>query len=164
MSECLDPSTNPTTTRTPSSMQKQLEQVKSFHVHIGAEISDQPKLMEHDDATTQELVQRIRGIISEFQPKSSARCSLVSRSLMALEEHAEWLEAHAADDLTAAIDAWADRCYLLFGDAIAAGIPAGESFVAVHRSNMTKFGRDPETGKGVKAAGFMQPELNKNDE
>jgi predicted HAD superfamily Cof-like phosphohydrolase len=145
-------------------MQQQLDQVKTFHVHIGAEISDQPRLLENKDTETQELAQRLRRIIAEFQFKSSTLSPLVSRSLMALEEHAEWLEAHAADDLTAAMDAWADRCYLLLGDAIATGIPAEESFAAVHRSNMTKFGRDPETGKGVKATGYLRPALNTNDE
>ena len=38
----------------------------------------------------------------------------------------------------AAADAWEDRAYVLFGDAVATGILTAALFDEVHRSNMTK--------------------------
>lgn len=76
---------------------------------------------------------------------------LLQRAAMALEELAEWLSAHANGDLVAAADAWADRVYVLFGDAVAAGLPAADLFAEVHRSNMTEELDSAGTGKPVKA-------------
>ncbi len=53
-----------------------------------------------------------------------------------------------------AADAWADRAYVLFGDAVAAGLPAAELFAEVHRSNMTKEPDSAGTGKAVKRPAY----------
>ena len=79
---------------------------------------------------------------------------------MAVEELAEWIEAHVAGDLTAAADAWADRCYLLFGDAVATGLGTEAVFDEVHRSNMTKAPVNPATGKAVKSDGYLAPVIS----
>jgi hypothetical protein len=47
------------------------------------------------------------------------------RTCLLLEELAEWLSAHARRDLVATADAWADRTWVLFGDA--AGLPAARA-------------------------------------
>jgi predicted HAD superfamily Cof-like phosphohydrolase len=79
---------------------------------------------------------------------------------MAVEELAEWIEAHVASDLTAAADAWADRAYLLFGDAVATGLGTEALFDEVHRSNMTKAPVNPATGKAVKSDGYLAPVIS----
>ena len=48
---------------------------------------------------------------------------MVARLALALEELAEWTEAYVSRDLVAAADAWADRAYVLIGDAVACGFP-----------------------------------------
>ena len=78
---------------------------------------------------------------------------------MAIEELVEWLLAHARGDLIAAADAWADRAYVLFGDAVAAGLPAAELFAEVHRSNMTKELVADGSGRARKGAAYRPPEL-----
>jgi predicted HAD superfamily Cof-like phosphohydrolase len=75
---------------------------------------------------------------------------------MTLEELAEWLRAHAQQDLTAAADAIGDRLYLLLGDAVASGLPLTEIFRTVHSSNMTKM---TGVGKAVKGRSFRRPEI-----
>ncbi len=77
----------------------------------------------------------------------------------AIEELYEWAKAHAESDLVEAADAWADRCYVLFGDAIASGIPAEAIFNEVHRSNMTKSAPSDLHGKGFKNPHFERPLL-----
>jgi predicted HAD superfamily Cof-like phosphohydrolase len=58
----------------------------------------------------------------------------------------------------AAADAWADRAYILFGDAVAVGLPAEKLFAEVHRSNM----KEPDSagsGKAVKGANYEPPRI-----
>jgi predicted HAD superfamily Cof-like phosphohydrolase len=78
---------------------------------------------------------------------------------MVIEELAEWLLSHANDELVAAADAWVDRAYVLLGDAVAAGLPAGELFTAVHQRNMTKEMVADGTGKARKEAAYRPPSL-----
>ena len=78
---------------------------------------------------------------------------------MALEELAEWITAHTQGDLISTADAWADRAYVLFGDAVAAGLPAAELFAEVHRSNMTKELDSAGTGKAVKGPMYQPPNI-----
>ncbi|MGM0488023.1 MAG: phosphoribosyl-ATP diphosphatase, partial [Planctomycetota bacterium] len=62
-------------------------------------------------------------------------------------------------DLVGAADAWADRAYVLFGDAVASGLPAGELFAEVHRSNMSKDLVADGTGKATKGTNYRPPNL-----
>lgn len=78
---------------------------------------------------------------------------------MAMEELAEWLQAHVNGDVVGAADAWADRAYVLFGDVVAAGLPAAALFDEVHRSNMTKQPDPRRTGKAIKGLGYEPPDL-----
>jgi predicted HAD superfamily Cof-like phosphohydrolase len=84
---------------------------------------------------------------------------LLSRLCLAMEELAEWSEAHAVGDLVAAADAWGDRLYVLLGDAVATGMPGQDIFAEVHRSNMTKDGCDFTEGKGSKRKKFQRPDM-----
>lgn len=60
------------------------------------------------------------------------------RAHLTLEETGEWLLALSAGDEEKALDALADRLYVLVGDAVMYDLPLIEAFIEVHRSNMTK--------------------------
>ena len=55
--------------------------------------------------------------------------------------------------------AGAVRAYVLFGNAVAAGLPAAELFAEVHASNMTKDLVADGTGKAKKGAAYRPPDL-----
>lgn len=60
------------------------------------------------------------------------RCRLIA------EEGEELFEAMYRNDILGVADGLADLLYVVFGCALAYGIPIGEVFDEVHRSNMTK--------------------------
>ena len=103
-------------------MQKQLDQVRDFHRHIGATVAGAPVLLPFEPTSAHSLARNLRVLCQTGAGNRGQGDDLVNRALMAVEELAEWIEAHVAGDLTAAADAWADRCYLLFGDAVATGL------------------------------------------
>lgn len=140
-------------------MNAELLQVADFHRHIGAEIASEPHLLAGSRERAAVLATTLRAVLTQLQAAGLEGDTLMSRAAMSLEEFSEWLEAHVAADLKAVADAWADRCYLLFGDAVASGIPAASVFAAVHRSNMTKAAARTASGKAVKASGFERPEF-----
>ena len=141
-------------------MQKQLDQVGEFHSRIGAVIADSPRLLPHDSELAGDMAGMVRALHASIDRRAGADDDLAKRTLMALEELAEWIEAHVAGDLTAAADAWADRSYLLFGDAVATGLPVEAVFEAVHRSNMTKSMANPATGKAIKSERYLAPAID----
>lgn len=140
-------------------MQKQLNQVAEFHRKIGEAVAQSPKLLEHDAAIDGDLARALRQIVASFNRCAKTTTQLIRRALMAVEELAEWIEAHNDDDLSAAADAWADRMYLLLGDAVVTGLPVEPILDEVHRSNMTKVAADEQTGKGAKPDSFEPPNL-----
>lgn len=133
-----------------------LNSVRDFHQRIGAAVSEVPQLLACSEESTIKLAHGIRQLIRNNSTSPTDQLSL--RAHLALEELAEWLEAHAAGDIVAAADAWADRAYVLFGDAVATGLPATELFNEVHRSNMTKSGAG-RTGKGIKGDEYQPPNI-----
>lgn len=140
-------------------MQTQIEQVREFHRHIGAAIAASPRLLKHDKEACQGVARALRALCGAEGEASAKADELLSRVRMELEELAEWIESHVADDLTKVADAWADRCYLLLGDAVATGLPVEEVFREVHRSNMTKSAAHPTTGKAVKSDHYIAPDI-----
>ena len=143
-------------------METALNRVREFHRRIGASVAEGPELLACQRATAEALAGEIRGLLCRCQSQAAAGDVLVSRLCLAVEELAEWVEAHAAGDLVAAADAWGDRMYVLLGDAVAAGLPAERILDEVHRSNMTKAaGASTATGKGKKDAGFVQPDMER---
>ena len=133
-----------------------LNSLRDFHRHIGAAVSDVPQLLACSEESAIKLANGIRQLMRDNSASPADQLSL--RAYLALEELAEWLEAHAAGDIVAAADAWADRAYVLFGDAVATGLPATELFHEVHRSNMTKSGTG-QTGKGIKGDEYQPPNI-----
>ena len=142
-------------------MNSELMRVREFHSHIGESVSNVPRLLDHEPESDHELAQMLRQIVQSFNGRQEKPSQLIRRSLMAIEELAEWIEAHSEADLVSAADAWGDRVYVLLGDAVAAGLPADAIFDEVHRSNMTKFGTNANSGKGIKSDGFHRPDLQK---
>jgi predicted HAD superfamily Cof-like phosphohydrolase len=140
-------------------MKRQLQLVREFHRKIGEVISDEPRLLDHHGESDDGLAQDLRQIIASRRSRSGDHSEVTTRALMAVEELAEWIEAHNEDDLVAAADAWADRMYLLLGDAVASGMPAEPLLDEVHRSNMTKVAANEQTGKGTKASGYQSPNI-----
>jgi predicted HAD superfamily Cof-like phosphohydrolase len=143
-------------------METALNRVREFHRRIDAPVADNAELLACQRATAEALAGEIRGLLDRCHGHVAAGDVLVSRLCLALEELAEWVEAHAAGDLVAAADAWGDRLYVLLGDAVAAGLPAERILDEVHRSNMTKaVGASTATGKGKKDAAFVPPDIGR---
>ncbi len=141
-------------------MEKQMQQVRDFHRHIGAGESDTPRMLSTQSDAAGQLAATLRGVIADWNSRDRHPDQLVERSLMSIEELAEWLEAHVENDLTAVADAWGDRCYLLMGDASETGLPVEQIFDAVHESNMTKARQKTRRGKALKEDGFATPGID----
>lgn len=80
------------------------------------------------------------------------------------EEVAELADAVRANDLTAIADALADTVYVAFGTALTYGIDLDAVLAEVHRSNMSKLGRDGrpirrQDGKVMKGPDYSPPRL-----
>jgi predicted HAD superfamily Cof-like phosphohydrolase len=140
-------------------MEKQLLQVSEFHRAIGEKVAASAELLDADSEADQALARALRELIAKTRSGEQQGSHLNRRALMAIEELAEWLEAHIEGDLVAAADAVGDRLYVLLGDAVATGLPLERVFEEVHRSNVTKATRDVSTGKGIKGSDFRRPEL-----
>jgi predicted HAD superfamily Cof-like phosphohydrolase len=103
---------------------------------------------------------RLIEISAELAAVAGHNDLLLRRASFAVEELAEWLHAHAKNDLNAAADALGDRFYVLLGDAVASGMPLGPIFNEVHRSNMTKTSRLSD-GKGRKGNAYVPPDIER---
>jgi len=140
-------------------MQNAIDCVRDFHRRIGAPIADSPTLLPCRREDAEEIAKRLRELATACSQLSRESGDLSARLHMALEEIAEFAEAHAEDDIVAAADAWGDRMYVLLGDAVSTGLP-GAIFDEVHRSNMSKnAGATTDEGKGVKSTQFIEPDL-----
>ena len=136
-----------------------VEMVRQFHQHIGAPIADKPQLLPGKPIQADFIGARI-ALLGRLAKRGADNDPFLERLSLALEELAEWAMAHAKEDLTAAADAWADRAYVLMGDAVACGLPAQELFEEVHRSNMTKqFGVRTGLGKAYRGTGYEPPRI-----
>lgn len=133
--------------------------VAGFHRQIGVSIRESAQLLDCEPEVDADFARSLRQLIESYCHDERQKSELLFRALMAIEEFAEWIEAHVAGDLIEAADAWADRAYVLMGDAVAAGLPAEALFAEVHRSNMTKAPASKETSKGVKSANFIPPRI-----
>lgn len=135
--------------------------VRQFHTKIGAPVADAPTLLPSDSEAAASLAGRLQDLAAKTMAGSSDADVLSRRAVIQLEELAEWLTAHAERDLVAAADAWADRAYVLFGDAVATGLPTVGLFTEVHRSNMTKEPDSAITGKAVKGKAYQPPKIRR---
>jgi predicted HAD superfamily Cof-like phosphohydrolase len=135
------------------------EMVRQFHQHIGAPIADKPQLLPGKPREADFIGARIANL-GRLARRGAGNDPFLERLALALEELAEWAMAHVNQDLVAAADAWADRAYVLMGDAVACGLPAQELFEEVHRSNMTKqYGVRTGVGKAYHGTGYEPPRI-----
>ena len=135
--------------------------VRQFHRHVDAPIRNKPTLLPSDGDEAAEAAGELSFMVSRYQADGRELSEFLTRLLLNVEELAEWCQAHANQDLVAAMDGWGDRIYVLLGDAVAAGLPADEIFQEVHRSNMSKVaGSTSDAGKGIKDASFQPPKLD----
>ena len=138
-------------------MKTSLDAVAKFHRQIDAPVAIEPKLLNGNPANAGDAAKCLQQLMNEPIFKNPSCDEFLQRLHFAIEELYEWAKAHAESDLVEAADAWADRCYVLFGDAIASGIPAEAIFNEVHRSNMTKSAPSDLHGKGLKSPHFERP-------
>lgn len=133
-----------------------IQAVRAFHERTASPIADGPRLLPGGKVGAEALARQLLAIKAGIRADGD---QLLQRAAMAIEELAEWLQAHAKGDLVAAADAWADRAFVLFGDAVAAGLPAAALFAEVHRSNMTKEPVAGGSGKARKGPCYTPPDL-----
>lgn len=142
-------------------MEEQLSKVAEFHRGIKEKTAAATTLLDCTPDLDLQLAKGLRHLIASIPTQQRQDSHLCRRALMAIEELAEWIEAHVEADQIAAADALGDRLYVLLGDAVATGLPIERIFDEVHRSNMTKLPSNDATGKGTKATGFERPQLQK---
>jgi predicted HAD superfamily Cof-like phosphohydrolase len=87
-----------------------------------------------------------------------------SRQALMEEELHELLDAMGAEDLVDIADGLADLLYVVFGTAVAYGIPMDDVFAEVHQSNMSKLGPDGQPiigpdGKRLKGPFYRPPDI-----
>ena len=141
------------------SLTEAVKSVRQFHRHIGAPIADKPQLLPGKPKAADFIGARIEQL-GRLARRRADNDPFLERLALALEELSEWAMAHAEQDLVAAADAWADRAYVLMGDAIACGLPAQELFSEVHRSNLTKmYGVRTGVGKAYRGTGYEPPRI-----
>ena len=133
--------------------------VRQFHRHIGAPLADKPRLLPGRPQQADFIGARIEQL-GRLAKRGADNDPFLERLALALEELSEWAMAHAEENLVAAADAWADRAYVLMGDAVACGLPAQELFEEVHRSNMTKqYGVRTGVGKAYRGTQYQPPRI-----
>lgn len=86
------------------------------------------------------------------------------RIALLAEEVDEFVDAVAASDLVAIADALADIVYVAYGTAVTYGIDLDMVLGEVHRSNMSKLGKDGrplirEDGKVIKSDQYFPPDI-----
>lgn len=131
-------------------MKKQQEQVRAFHVKHGFILD---KVLEdewnvHEGQTNAansgllqmggKLLMEAKALIPEALRFQNGTDDRVYRAQLIFEEAAEAVIALARKDEVALADALADLTYVALGTADLYGLPMGEVFEEVHRSNMTK--------------------------
>jgi predicted HAD superfamily Cof-like phosphohydrolase len=142
-------------------MQTEISNVTQFHRLIGEKVSTDAALLQTDPEPDLAIASGLRELITTIKSDNRPSSHLRRRVLMAVEELAEWIEAHAAGDLNSAADALGDRLYVLLGDAVASGLPLQSILSEVHRSNMTKVAAKNQDGKGIKSQSFERPDFRK---
>jgi predicted HAD superfamily Cof-like phosphohydrolase len=124
-------------------MKKHLDQVKKFHKAFGLDVSEAQ-------------------IADLGLEKNLLRYKLMR------EENEEYLDAATQGDIVEVADALGDMLYILCGTIISHGMQhkIEEVFDEIHRSNMSKLGKDGkpiyrEDGKVLKGPDYFKPELKK---
>jgi predicted HAD superfamily Cof-like phosphohydrolase len=113
------------------------------------------------------LVREMMQLYGQDTPKRPgwpARRVIWMRVRLIWEEFRELLWAVWKRDMVKTADAITDLLVVVYGMALALGIPIDECFREVHRSNMSKMGEDGKPiyrgdGKVVKGPNYREPDL-----
>ena len=87
------------------------------------------------------------GVDAPSRPVMPAHEVQVLREKLIAEELGEFIEANQRGSIVDVADAIADILYVTFGAAVAYGIDMESIFEEVHRSNMSKIGKDGKINK-----------------
>jgi predicted HAD superfamily Cof-like phosphohydrolase len=132
--------------------------VRDFHERMGLPLATQPTLISCRADGANDVADRVSELGQQVRQLAAMTDDLLLlRTALALEEMGEWLSAHHRGDLVAAADGWADRAYVLLGDAVTAGLPTSLIFDEVHRSNLSK--EPHSSGKPCKGPGYCPPDI-----
>lgn len=113
--------------------------VEDFHVKY--DLSRKTRLERSTDTKSKELFEHIAATLSTLAESLLPASKTDVRALRAhliVEEVGELVMAFAEGDEIKTLDAAADLLYVLLGTTVTFGLPLGEAFIEVHRSNMTK--------------------------
>lgn len=152
-------SNNPTNPLNNTSIDDCLVDVAQFHEHVASPVCASPRTLPCNRVSAALFAARLSDLAKELAEDADGDV-LLKRASFAIEELGEWVIAHAEGDLVGAADAIGDRLYVLFGDAVATGMPLSAIFQEVHRSNMTKC-QQPQSsaGKGAKGSKYLAPNI-----
>ena len=148
------------------SIEEGVRLVKDFHLaqRVSPESAVYP--IHPQDVLLQHLVHAsaVLKSLSQVLERYHLQHPLGLRVHLTFEEMAEWIDAMLDGDEVRALDALADRLYVLFGDAATYDLPLENAFAEVHRSNMTKEKQpDDPSRERVRAKGpnFVPPDLRR---
>ncbi len=118
--------------------------------------------------TNEEMVREFQEIFSEGEipdtPQLMSPELALFRIRLISEEFSEFINATQKQNLIECADALADLLVVVYGTAVRMGLPIGEIFEEVHRSNMSKIGADGTPaydvgGKVVKGPNYSPPDI-----
>lgn len=141
-------------------MNKQFDQVKTFHAACGIEMPDKPTMLGNDNETNIHFNCEIKELSNRMKEYSkheggSPTCDRISYFL---EEIAEFANAETIEDQ---VDAIIDLIYFSIGTFTLMGVKPEEIFNIVHSANMSKVGADGKVmrdaqGKIQKPEGWQE--------
>lgn len=138
-----------------------MSKVAHFHKQIGAPMSHGPSIPQCDHQQATEFAKQLYAMRDSVRDAATeSNCPMLQRATHSIEELAEWLEAVGKNDIVALADAWADRMYVLLGDAVVNGLPAQALFDEVAKSNLTKMQKVTDGHrKAVKGEDYQRPAI-----
>lgn len=141
-------------------MQTELDAVRAFHEAMDVSHCQPMCDTKLPDlaAIAHQLLQRSKALESKVGDEDGRYL----RAHLMTEELGELLEAMAAGDLVATLDALADLTYVVFGTAVMFNLPLSAAFAEVHCSNMTKERKADDPGRiRDKGSTYRPPNLEK---
>jgi len=133
------------------------DQVREFHIAMGAPNGDVPKM-----PSDERVKLRLKLIGEEFFELIAAVAGKDEDDLSrTVEDFKTAVDALTIDvDMTDTADALADLDYVIEGTRLEFGIDGGPIADEVHRTNMAKFGgKVREDGKILKPEGWLPPDI-----
>lgn len=144
------------------------EAVTEFHRRFGHPVKSRPFLPVAHEAVCREAhaaaIDVRRHVREAREAAGSGGGERALRMALLGEEYAEYLEAESHSNIEQIADALGDILVIVYGTALAYGIPLDDVFAEIHRANMSKLGEDglpitDETGKVKKGPHYTPPDV-----